>query len=1043
MPSPSSPEAARLAERREFVRGSVLRANRAIAIILALVVLLGIVLTFMIVEARRNQGRAERAEEAATERLWKASLAQARAENVSTKAGHRAAALEAVQQASRIRASSELRNVGLAALSQRDLVPERQWPLQANAYGYIFDPHLKYYATRYSPTALSLYRLEDNTHVRDFPMPLFSLRGSNIGDFTFSATGRYMIIRYNGGGMAQWEVETGKLVRVLNADSRMQRWSWPVSFSADDRLMGCHMRGTAGTQFIYDLEKGEVRELPRHPPELAYSGGQNITRLSPEGTGIAAFSGDAVFIFDALTGEELHRARGTSNVQMIHWSHRGDRLAYSCDDQNIFIWEPRSGRTVQLGGQALLPWKQQFSPDDRLFATGGQDGVTRLWDVDSASLLVEIPGVQGPVISSDGTRMACASAGKWVGVWRIEQPAATKLHQGRWRARSTVWQCDLSADGRTALWAPPGWTGSNGWEIFDLESGKSVSLEKQERVLAGLRPGHAEFWTTGTGDLKLFPLPVDGQPPPAEPLRTVPLPKGFPGANVSFSADGSRFVVAGPDRRTAVMDLNAPEQPVMLEPAFIRVDGSTMGPASPTGGGVLALSPDGSYVAAGYNVDGGRPVIWDARSGRIIHRLPAGMGFVTWSPDGKYLALTALNHVHLFSTADWKLVWTRERDSDLAYYGNAAFTGDSSLVACSMGTRRLVLYNIAGENLAELDFRQLKFIANTRFSADGSKLVVSGMEGRIAEVDLGLLRRHLREMNLDWPMTAAAVSVAAAPSVLLPALLGLVPVGIAAVLGALVLLRQRRLTHEFVDATELAARRAQELAAEREVSELKSRFVTTVSHEFRTPLGITMSAVELLRHYEDRLPADEKKQLFDDIHSATRNMASLMEQVLVLGRVDAGKLAYKPAPLDMEQLARKLTDESLSATNRKCTIEWTAENDLSGACADEGLLRHIFINLLSNGVKYSPDGSVVHFSARREGPMAVFTVKDSGIGIPEADLPKLFEAFHRGSNVGDIPGTGLGLVIIKRCAELHRGSIQVKSKPGEGTTFTIRVPAWD
>jgi signal transduction histidine kinase len=105
-------------------------------------------------------------------------------------------------------------------------------------------------------------------------------------------------------------------------------------------------------------------------------------------------------------------------------------------------------------------------------------------------------------------------------------------------------------------------------------------------------------------------------------------------------------------------------------------------------------------------------------------------------------------------------------------------------------------------------------------------------------------------------------------------------------------------------------------------------------------------------------------------------------------------------------------------------------------------MRHIFINLLSNGVKYSPAGTTVHFRARREGLMAVFTVQDSGIGIPEADLPTLFEAFHRASNVGDIPGTGLGLVISKRCAELHSGSIQVKSKSGEGTTFTVRIPAW-
>ncbi len=235
---------------------------------------------------------------------------------------------------------------------------------------------------------------------------------------------------------------------------------------------------------------------------------------------------------------------------------------------------------------------------------------------------------------------------------------------------------------------------------------------------------------------------------------------------------------------------------------------------------------------------------------------------------------------------------------------------------------------------------------------------------------------------------------------------------------------------------------ARALAQERDLGELKSRFVSMVSHEFRTPLGITMSAVELLRHYEERLPAGEKAKLLDDIHSATKNMAGLMEQVLLLGRVDAGRLAFNPAPLDLTALAIKLADECLSATNRKCPIEWNAENDLSGACADEALLRHIFSNLVNNGVKYSPAGATVHFRARREGRLAVFTVQDSGIGIPAADIPALFEAFHRASNVDDIPGTGLGLVISKRCAELHDGSIEVVSKPGEGTTFMVRIPAW-
>lgn len=230
------------------------------------------------------------------------------------------------------------------------------------------------------------------------------------------------------------------------------------------------------------------------------------------------------------------------------------------------------------------------------------------------------------------------------------------------------------------------------------------------------------------------------------------------------------------------------------------------------------------------------------------------------------------------------------------------------------------------------------------------------------------------------------------------------------------------------------------LDQERELSELKSRFVTMVSHEFRTPLGIIMSAIELIRHYDDRLPVEQRHELQQDIFSSTRHMAGLMEQVLVLGRVEAGKLGCKNMPVDLDGLAEKITDECLSATNRKCPVVWRSENDLSGARADEALLRHIFSNLISNAVKYSLEGSEVLFTARREGDAAVFQVIDKGIGIPESDRQHLFEAFQRGSNVGEIPGTGLGLVIVKRCVDLHGGSCEIESEPGKGTTFIVRLP---
>jgi len=232
------------------------------------------------------------------------------------------------------------------------------------------------------------------------------------------------------------------------------------------------------------------------------------------------------------------------------------------------------------------------------------------------------------------------------------------------------------------------------------------------------------------------------------------------------------------------------------------------------------------------------------------------------------------------------------------------------------------------------------------------------------------------------------------------------------------------------------------LAREKELSQLKSNFVSMVSHEFRTPLGIIQSSAELLRDFHGRMQPDERNDQLESIIRNTCRMAGMMEEILVLSRLEAGKLDFQPATLDLKSFCRRVVDEVLSATNRRCLIELSMVSIPAEAQADERLLGHIFTNLLSNAVKYSEAGSSVHFFVQRSGPDAVCVIRDKGIGIPEQDQPQLFKAFHRGRNVGSLPGTGLGLLLVKRCAELHGGKVHVKSKVGEGTTVTVRFPVF-
>jgi PAS domain S-box-containing protein len=232
------------------------------------------------------------------------------------------------------------------------------------------------------------------------------------------------------------------------------------------------------------------------------------------------------------------------------------------------------------------------------------------------------------------------------------------------------------------------------------------------------------------------------------------------------------------------------------------------------------------------------------------------------------------------------------------------------------------------------------------------------------------------------------------------------------------------------------------LGREKELSQLKSNFVSMVSHEFRTPLGIIQSSAELLRDFYQKMPSREREEQLESIARNTRRMAGMMEAILVLSRLDAGKLDFQPAVLDLSAFCRRVLNEVLSATNRRCQIELLLRAVPAHAQADERLLGHIFTNLLSNAVKYSEPGTTVQFVVERDGFDAVCTVRDQGIGISEEDQQHLFKVFHRGSNVGTRPGTGLGLLLVRRCVELHGGKLQLNSRIGEGTTVTVSLPVF-
>lgn len=243
-----------------------------------------------------------------------------------------------------------------------------------------------------------------------------------------------------------------------------------------------------------------------------------------------------------------------------------------------------------------------------------------------------------------------------------------------------------------------------------------------------------------------------------------------------------------------------------------------------------------------------------------------------------------------------------------------------------------------------------------------------------------------------------------------------------------------------------ARKRAEEetrraLARERELSELKTRFVSLTSHEFRTPLATILSSVELMEDFAGSLPEAERRELFKLVKGAIARMTTMLDQVLLIGRADADRLEFRPEPLDAAVLAGSVAREVERALGCGSRIAIGVSGVAGPRSLDEKLVRHTLSNLLSNALKYSPAGSAVDFEIEGSREAVTFLVHDRGIGVPAEDQPRLFESFHRARNVGNIEGTGLGLAIVRQCVELHGGTVDFESRAGEGTTFIVCLPS--
>ena len=232
----------------------------------------------------------------------------------------------------------------------------------------------------------------------------------------------------------------------------------------------------------------------------------------------------------------------------------------------------------------------------------------------------------------------------------------------------------------------------------------------------------------------------------------------------------------------------------------------------------------------------------------------------------------------------------------------------------------------------------------------------------------------------------------------------------------------------------------QELQKEQELATQRQKILSILSHEIRTPLSIISTSSDILTRYHDKLDAEKRKKRFDNIKTQIRYLEQMLDEISHLAQSFDGILKYRPQRTDIIALCERIISEIEGMIDHKHEIILSMTSTRIDASIDTKLMYYAIVNLMTNAIKYTPNGGIIQFTIIEDANTVQLIVADDGIGIPDEDQKDLFKPFNRASNVGQIRGTGLGLSIVAEVVNLHAGTIDVVSAKGLGTTFTIQIP---
>ncbi len=1037
---------------RDAVRRDMLRANTAIATVLAVVLLLVLVVVLTAGRSEQNRHRAEQAETESRERLWNSYVAQARAMRLTAEAGRKETALQVISNAAAIRTSPALRTEAIASLALADLLPDAGLlPVPKEAGQAEMDAALERFAYGDAQGNVFVCRLKDGAK-------LLSLNAHELGPGTrlgvrstaFSPDGKNLAVRFDGGTLVIWRLDTQErfitsgvwATNVVIAGMSFTPDSARVAFSDADRDRQIS---------VYDLRTARL-------VNSALKVGARTFRFKPGSSQVALATDNKVDLFDYPAETVLQTFQHPTRVFTFAWSPDGSQMAVSCEDGDVYLWDVEHATQRLLRGHSEPCVRLGFSPDGKVLFTGARDGSTRLWDAALGQLIVVAHDGVAHIFSPDGLRVGFWRLMTSFGIWRVER-SSSYFALSCPKADGALLSLDLSPSGRWCLA-----TQSKGFRLWDLQSDGAESFYPvPDLACARLSPDEQEVFLCSPRGLEVWPIAgrqTDGKVAFEAPRR-IPLPDSAGARSIALNADGSTATVELDDLRLAVLDLRASNPPVLIKERWRARN--LKSPASSTGAGRYAISPDGQWLVTGYFFgDRDVPKVWNARTGELVETLDADSSLVTFSSDGKWLGVAGVNQFSVWSVGDWKRVNLIQRDEPSYTHGALAFSGDARDLALTRTRQRVQLREALGEErYCDLVAPVPQSVNSLRLATNGSVLVTASARDLIQVWKLKELRRELATMKLDWE-TGVADSPAR-PTVRAPSwlhvnatlLLGLAGFGLATTLSLLTLRRHRLAIERFLAAEVKAAARHRELEVAKvelmhsQKMQALGTLATGIAHDFNNLLSVIRMSSKLIGREARANP--EIQEHVTDIEQAVLQGKSVVGSMLGYARGEEDADTPTDVNAVVENAVSLLSKEFLSGL----TLTLALDRHAPLVAIGRGRIEQVLLNLIVNASEAMQGQGKLNIAVhtRSELPKLAYVLRpntatrfvelrvtDSGPGIAPEIRARLFEPFFTTKRSGAKTGTGLGLSLVYSIAQQDGLGLSVDSEPGKGAAFALVIP---